>query len=203
MRKLCLLGCALLLASPAVLGQTLTQAEREFALQHLEETRRALVQATAGLSEEQWNFKPAPERWSVAEIVEHLALSEDVLRTLVVEKVLPGPALSEPRPNVKEIDAQVLAFLADRSRKFQAAEPVRPTGRFGPGPKALESFRESRGRTLDFLRTARGLRAHAIDFSPLGVQLDAYQWLLFVSGHTVRHTKQLEEVKADPNFPKE
>ena len=35
----------------------------------------------------------------------------------------------------------------------------------------------------------------------LGQPLDAYQWLLFISAHSERHTKQILEVKADPNFP--
>ena len=45
------------------------------------------------------------------------------------------------------------------------------------------------------------LREHATD-SPLGKQLDAYEWILFAGAHSERHTKQIEEVKADPNFPK-
>jgi len=38
--------------------------------------------------------------------------------------------------------------------------------------------------------------------SPLGKKMDAYQWILFIAAHSERHTKQLLEVKADPNFPK-
>jgi hypothetical protein len=45
------------------------------------------------------------------------------------------------------------------------------------------------------------MRGHAID-SPMGVKLDAYEWILFISAHSERHTKQILEVKADPNFPK-
>jgi hypothetical protein len=37
--------------------------------------------------------------------------------------------------------------------------------------------------------------------SPLG-ELDAHEWMLFMASHSARHTKQIEEVKADPNFPK-
>ena len=33
--------------------------------------------------------------------------------------------------------------------------------------------------------------------------LDAYQWILRISAHSESHTKQIEEVKADPSFPKE
>ena len=45
------------------------------------------------------------------------------------------------------------------------------------------------------------LRDHAID-SPMGKKLDGFEWVLFVAGHSERHTKQINEVKADPNFPK-
>jgi len=65
----------------------------------------------------------------------------------------------------------------------------------------VNHFVESRSRTINFLQKTEDLRAHAAD-SPLGKKLDAYQWILFISAHSERHTKQLNEVKADPNFPK-
>ena len=39
--------------------------------------------ATSGLSEAQWNFKPATNRWSVAEVTEHIAATEDMLMNLI------------------------------------------------------------------------------------------------------------------------
>jgi hypothetical protein len=44
--------------------------------------------------------------------------------------------------------------------------------------------------------------AHAVEMPPMGQQPDGYEWLLFIAAHSRRHTEQLEEVKADPNFPK-
>jgi hypothetical protein len=32
--------------------------------------------------------------------------------------------------------------------------------------------------------------------------MDAYQWLLLNAAHCKRHTAQILEVKADPNYPK-
>jgi hypothetical protein len=58
-----------------------------------------------------------------------------------------------------------------------------------------------RERTMEFLTSTPGLRDHVMD-SPLGQPLDAYEWLLFISAHSERHTKQILEVKADPGFPK-
>jgi hypothetical protein len=64
----------------------------------------------------------------------------------------------------------------------------------------LEHFLESRARTLDYMKDTPDLRAHAMD-SPLGRPLDAYQWLLYISAHSERHTKQIQEVMTNANFP--
>jgi hypothetical protein len=76
-----------------------------------------------------------------------------------------------------------------------------PTNRFGSVPDTLKQFKESRAKTVAFLKDTKDLRQHAAD-SPLGKKLDAYQWLLFIAAHSERHTKQILEVKADPKFPK-
>ena len=186
--------------SMSALSQTLSQADRDRALKYLESTKQGVVDATAGLSEAQWNFKPAPDRWSVAEVAEHIAAAEGYLRGMVVEKVMTAP----PRPegeDVKAIDDQVLAAIPDRSHKVQAPDALKPTNRFGSGPGAIKAFLESRQQTEDFLTSHDDLRAHAVD-SPLGKKLDAYEWVLFIAAHSERHTKQILEVKADPNFPK-
>jgi hypothetical protein len=60
---------------------------------------------------------------------------------------------------------------------------------------------ESRNTTEDFLKNTSDLRDHAT-MSPIGKNLDAYEWVLFIAAHSERHTKQILEVKADPNFPK-
>jgi uncharacterized damage-inducible protein DinB len=159
-----------------------------------------VVDATAGLSEAQWNFKPAPDRWSVAEVTEHIAAAEDLLMGMVTGEVMKAT----PRPDGEDVhatDEMVLNMIPDRSHKFQAPEPLKPTNRFGSPAAALKHFNDARQQTEDFLRQHDDLRAHATD-SPLGKKLDAYEWILFVAAHSDRHTKQINEVKADPNFPK-
>src|ERR1700694_4767010 len=92
-----LLGClAFVLVSFAVAtaqAQDVSQAEKDRALQYLESTKKGVLDATKGLSDAQWNFKPAPARWSVAEVMEHLAAAEDMLRGLLQEQVMKTPAL--------------------------------------------------------------------------------------------------------------
>jgi len=181
-------------------AQSLAPADRERAVKYLETTRKNILAATEGLSEAQWNFKSAPDRWSVAEVTEHIAAAEDMLFNLTAEKVMKAP----PRPegeDVKAIDEMVLTKVSDRTNKVQAPEPLRPTNRYGSPEEALKHFVESRDRTIAFMQKTDDLRAHAVD-SALGKKLDAYQWILFISAHSERHTKQINEVKADPNFPK-
>ncbi len=200
MKRLLAASCVALCIAASAYGQSLAQPDRERALKHLQSTKQSILDATRGLSEAQWNFKPAPDRWSVAEVVEHIAAAEDMLFGLITEQVMKAP----PRPegeDVKAIDDLVLSKVPDRTNKAQAPEPLKPTNRYGSPDAAVKHFVESRNRTINFLQKTEDLRAHAAD-SPLGKKLDAYQWILFISAHSERHTKQLNEVKADPNFPK-
>jgi DinB superfamily len=101
---------------------------------------------------------------------------------------------------IKKSDEIVLAMVPDRSHKVQAPEPLKPTNRFGSPEAAQKHFLESRAATEEYLKNTSGLRAHLGD-SPLG-KLDGYEFVLFTAAHSERHTKQMLEVKADPNFPK-
>jgi hypothetical protein len=189
----------LMAGAAAASAQEVTQAEKDKALQYLESTKKNVLEATKGLSEAQWNFKPAPDRWSVAQVTEHIAAAEDLLRGMVKEKVMMAPA-GEAGRDVQKTDEAVLAMVPDRSHKAQAPEPLVPTNRFGSPEASIKHFVESRATTEDFLKTTTGLRDHVTD-SPLG-KLDGYQFVLLIAAHSERHTKQINEVKADPNFPK-
>ncbi len=191
---------ALLLAALAASAFAQTPAERDRAIQYLEKTRQGVIDSTKGLTPAQWNFKPAPDRWSVAEVTEHIAAAEDFLFSIVQEKIMTAPA----RPageDVKAIDEFIVAAIPDRTHKAQAPEPLKPTNRFATPEGSLQHFAESRAKTEDFAKNGQGLRDHAAD-GPLGKKLDPYEWMLFISAHSERHTKQILEVKADPNFPK-
>jgi DinB superfamily len=195
-----LLSVAAIVMYVAIAAHAQTQADKERALKYLESTKQGVLDATAGLSEAQWNFKSAPDRWSVAEVTEHIAAAEDFLRGMIVDKVMTSPVQPEGA-DMKATDDAVLAMIPDRTHKAQAPEPLKPTNRFGSPQESLKHFIDSRQKTIDFLNQHDDLRTHAMD-SPLGKKLDAYEWVLFIAAHSERHTKQINEVKADPNFPK-
>ncbi len=200
MKKVALLLCSLLFLASTGFGQTLTQADREKAVTYLQQTRDAAGAATKGLTEAQLKFKPAPDRWSVAETLEHITLAEDFLFQNVTEKIMKAPAGPADRDTAK-LDAMILAMVPDRSQKRQAPGPLVPTGRWTPA-ETLDHFQKSRAKTIEFLQATPDLREHASAENPFQQPMDAYQWLLFIAAHSDRHTKQILEVKADPNFPK-
>src|ERR1700719_3894038 len=82
-------------------SDTLSQHERDFAMSHMHASRKLFLDAVAGLTPEQWNFKPGPDRWSVAECAEHITISEDVIFGMIQNQTLKSPAAPEKRAEVK------------------------------------------------------------------------------------------------------
>jgi uncharacterized damage-inducible protein DinB len=202
MKKLAVLIALLSAAAPAF-AETLTKEERERGMSELHATRKLFLDATAGLSEAQWNFKPAPEVWSVAEVAEHIAVSEDMIRGMVTEKIMKTPAEPDKRAEVKGKDDVILEKVVDRSLKVQAPEMLRPTHRWATQQALIDHFKESRDKTIAYVEnTQDDLRNHFGEH-PLLKLMDGYQWILLLSAHSHRHTLQIEEVKANPNFPKQ
>jgi DinB superfamily len=198
--RIILLAVAMLLTPIA--DQTLSQAERDHAVTELESSRKAFLEATSGLSEAQWNFKPAPDRWSVAECAEHIGVTEGFILNLITEQALKGPAEPEKRAEVQGKDSSIMVVGVDRSAKFKAPEVVQPTRRWATSGEITKNVLENRTRTIEFVSTTQAdLRDHFMDH-PVYKTLDTYQWILLLSAHMRRHTAQILEVKADPNFPK-
>lgn len=198
------LAIALMLAADTT--QTLTQEERDRAVAELEGSKKVFLDATKGLSPAQWNFKSAPDRWSVAECSEHIALAEGFIFGLVSEKIVKAPANPEKREAAKGKDEILVKMLQDRSHKATAPEPIDPAKHGTMTPEeSVKLFLDNRAHTIEYVKTTQeDLRDHLFDHPvPAIGTLDAYQWILLISGHTRRHTLQILEVKADPNFPKQ
>jgi hypothetical protein len=192
------MAAALLFALPAR-SQELTQAEKDKALAYLESTKKDVLDATKNLSPAQWNFKAAPDRWSIAECMEHIAAAEDFIRGAVENNVMKAPAA--PGRDIAAIDAGIIANVPERKTKVQAPEAIKPTNRFGSPQGSIDHFVDSRAKTEAYLMATPGLRDHAAD-SPSGQKWDGYEFILLIAAHSERHTNQIKEVKADPNYPK-
>lgn len=191
---------AILLCSVTSYGQ-LTKDEKTKLTQHLESTLQTLSKSVEGLSEAQLNFKPDTGRWSIKECVYHLALSETNIWAWM-QGIMAAPANPDKRAGIKMTDDQLLAGIEDRSRKIKTSEPFEPkNAKWATKDEALAFLKAERQKHIDYLSSSSDdFRNHVAEQGPVG-PMDAYQILLLMSQHTIRHTKQIEEVKASPGYP--
>jgi DinB family protein len=185
---------------------TLVATELEQARQYFAFTRSRLVEVTASLTDEQARFKPAPDRWSIAEILEHLAAAHQRVLTRLQQNLPQAPA-PEPGRDDQMLDALVLEKIPDRSTKAKAPEFALPTGKV-PAAEALESIFWSYEKLAEFLESTPDLRGHVLDSPPLRIvtggaycTADGYQWALTAAAHDERHVRQMLELKGDPKYP--
>jgi hypothetical protein len=198
MKKLLLV---LAVAAATAGAQPLSKHDQGRALSELHATSKQFVDSLAGLSDAQLNFKAAPERWSIAECATHIALTEDFLFSMVVDKIMKSPADPSKMAAAKGRDEAILKAVADRSKKAKAPEPLQPAQKFASTAEALRHFKQSREKTLEYIRTTQDeLRTHFAKGND-GTDMDAYQWILLIAAHTERHVQQIQEVKAAPGYP--
>ena len=188
---------ALVVAVPAVAQDA--KKDRADALEYLEDTRAKFLTSIHGLTEAQWRFKAGPDRWSIAEVAEHIALSESLILGMVEGQVLKAPA---KKPGEGISDKQLMAGIVDRSQKAQAPEVLKPVNKWPSRDALVKDFNAARDKTIAWTKTTtEDLRAHAAPHPAFG-PLDAHQWILLLAGHSARHTLQIEEVKTAPGYPK-
>lgn len=184
-------------------AEPLARGERDRAMSYLHATRKQFVDAIQGVSPEQARWKPAPGRWSVAEVVEHIAVSEEFIFKLVTGQIIKGsPATPEQKAQTAGKDATIPTMVTDRSQKFQAPEPIAPSGRFASLEAAAKEFLAARDRSIRFMETTDVSMRDYVRPHPAMKELDAYQWILLMAAHTERHLKQLQEVKDSSGYPR-
>jgi hypothetical protein len=172
----------------------ITEAERRNAIRLLERSRKTLLDAIKGVTDEQARMKSSGERWSILEYVEHLAISDDGL-VAMIKKSLREPATPETPDERQSREQKIKSTEVPRGAN-KAPERLRPTARFASLAEARDAFLAARERTLEFARTTQdNLRDH---FTPHGVlgPLDGYQWLMGNARHAETHAEHIREIVA-------
>lgn len=177
----------------------LTERERQSALDRLTRSRQTLLDAVNGVTENQARWKPAPDRWSILEYVEHLALSDGELIALI-ERSLKTPAQPETEEQRRQREQKIRETPMPRGTN-RAPEQLRPGARFSSLAQAVSAFEDARERSLDFARTTqRDLRSHFAPHSVLG-PMDGYQWLVGNAHHAESHAAHIQEIKTLAGYP--
>jgi hypothetical protein len=201
MKRLLLLSLTLCLPLCAA-DAHMTAEERTKVLNWLEESSQEFLAAIDGVSGEQWKWKSAPDRWSVAETAEHVVLAEAALFGNVWKAISspPNPEWEEKTKGKTELIERV---MAPRLGKAQAPESLVPQGRMTPA-QVKERFEKQREQIVKFAtETQVALKERTVDHPfPVFGTLNAYQWLIYTPLHTMRHDKQIAEVKATAGYPK-
>lgn len=168
----------------------------EEVINYLDSERATLRGAVERVPPELRDQQPGPDRWSVAQVLEHLGLIEKRVglgMTKWVEEARHG-SLGPETGTASVMNSLPRQLIADRSRPRTAPEEVRPPGDIDARAawEALENARETlRSAFLsgDGLALSEVVQPHPI----LG-PINLYQWMLFVGSHEERHTAQIIEI---------
>lgn len=168
----------------------MTTNERADLIQILHASQANLLAKIAPVSEELFLYKPNHQAWSMAELVEHLAITDQSLLAAIIKK---GERLYDEMP-VLFPNEKLIKAIGNRSRKIVAPDYLVPSGRFKSKQAAIEGFKKSRATVEDFVTTTTlPLEKIAFKHFVLG-QIDGIGWIKFMAGHCHRHVEQMNEI---------
>ncbi len=142
-------------------------------LQILESTPRILRALLCELSDEDARWKPAPDRFSVAEVAAHLSHSEGQCYRLRLDRFL-----NEDRPQLEPDDA------AMHYARYRDADPE----------AELDDFEEQREANIAFLRTLEASEGERLAIHRAAGEITLnnmlHEWVM----HDLGHVRQVAEL---------
>ena len=162
----------------------------------MDRQRSALLAAASALPADRWAERPAPDRWSMVELFEHLYRVEHGCARVIGKAAQAARAAGHPAETDESSVLGRLDFvgLRERTRQLQAPERVAPAGGWSPA-EAVDKLTTSRAELHDAIREADGLALGSLHqtHARLG-ELDLYNWILVVAEHEARHAAQAAEI---------
>jgi len=146
------------------------------------------------LGERGW--RSAPERWSAAEIVDHLAVVERRIAKLMSTQLAAAveQGLGRETDHSSVMSMMRMDRLLDRRRPITSSETSQPR-RGVDANTAWADFVAANASIRGFVVAADGMALGEITVPhPVLGPLNLYQWVLFVGGHESRHAIQVREI---------
>jgi len=157
--------------------------------------RAKLKETISNLNDEQMAFLPEGEKWTIAHIVEHIAIVEDGM-SRISAKLLTQAQSAGKQSSGQAILTENFAKKAAEARelKFEAPDRVHPTGKSSIA-ESLAKMEENR-QALEKLRPLfESVECSDFKFPhPFMGELSAHEWLALVGGHEARHLAQIEKI---------
>ena len=172
------------------------------ALGRLDAVTHDLRDATGAVPSTLHARKPAPDRWSIDEVLEHVSMVEQLFLTSLIQNVETAKAngLTGEVDEPQLLSEQLRTAVEDRTNRRSAPERVHPTSAMG-AVAALASIDACHARLREALTSAADVRLSAVtlDHRFFGT-LNVYQWIDFLAGHERRHLAQLQEIARDLQY---
>ena len=172
--------------------------ERQLALQKLRETSETFLTEVREVIEVQAIWKPAPDRWSILECIEHVAIAERGMFHLMTRKLTPF-ARANDSPGRED---GFFTRGTDRSKKLIAPETARPSGRFANLAEAVNTFEANRSHTIAYIESCQEELRRLEVVHPLFGPVTARECLALLTVHPARHAQQVRELRNHPQFPR-
>lgn len=175
-----------------------TEADRQYTLDNMKRTRDDLVKETESLTSEQWKFKESPDRWSIADVVEHLGNWE-----IIWAREIEIGSWSKPSPELlatSKPDSYYHEFIMEE-KSHDASDISRPMG-FIEGKNNITRFVKLRDDNIKFIEKTNADMRAIFEFANTDYSRNMHQVYIYQWGHIDRHLRQIRKVKADKNYPK-
>jgi len=182
-------------------AQHWTEDDRKYLLENLIRSRDELLKETEGLSKKQWEFKESADRWSINQVVEHLAIFE-----LIFDREIGRGLGGKPQPEFNK-DVKPDSFYANFIMEETPHVTVEYTKPFTYSvPMGLNDIKNNiawfvkmRNESVEYIKTTKeDLRLY---YRNAGIA-NIHQTYIYVFGHVDRHLRQIKKVKQHPNYPK-
>lgn len=178
--------------------ETISRGERERLITYIADAHNEVMRAVLNLTDEQLNFKPGPERWSISENVEHLTIIHNLVFDHVLQVIASSPSPKESA--WKGRDERLLERTRDRTHPLKVPEIGLPKNQWSH-EELFFRFTEIRDRMTEFAATTDAPLRDFCFPHPIYGEKDCYQWLLGTGAHCERHLAQIREVILSPDFP--
>jgi DinB family protein len=166
-------------------------------IEYLDEHRRHLHEAVASVPPPLRERKPGPDRWSVAEVVEHVSMVEQRVAALLTKQVTAARASGAgPDPDTSSVVSTYANpdIVIDRSKKLSAPVLVHPTGTIDT-EAGTEALVQAHAAMVSSLQNANGVNLAPLTAThPALGALNMYHWVVALALHDDRHAAQIREI---------
>ena len=175
-----------------------TQSDRQKLIDNFKRTQAEINQETSKLSEKEWSFKESSDKWSIAEVVEHL----NMWQLVTLENVRYAIYLGENPSRAKACasDSVNTSFIYEEN-PHKSPDFTIPTGLIAD-VNNLKIFNIKCNEIIEGIEKNDANFRNIIREGKTGQNRDLAQMYIIQYGHVDRHLRQIRRIKSSNNFPK-